>query len=159
MASIEVVAVLATFGASWAILHFGHNLADHVTGQSDWMAANKAAPTDEDIAAGASPRRGWLANLAHVGQYHVTVGVLGLLAWLVLPLNWSPMGITAALVWSAATHAFLDRRWPVRLLLQRTGSPAFAAMRSGGLNGMYLADQALHSLALGVAAVMLAVIR
>jgi hypothetical protein len=61
----------------------------------------------------------------------------------------------AGFAWSAATHAVLDRRWPVRWLLQHTGSPDFAELRTAGLNGMYLADQALHSGALLVSALLI----
>lgn len=157
-ASSEQLITLATFGASWVVLAVGHNVADHVTGQSDWQATHKAAPRPEEVAAGVSRYRGWPANLAHVAQYHVTLVVLGFGAWLLLPLDWSPLGVTCALGWSAATHAFLDRRWPVRWLLERTGKPAFAQLAANGLNGMYLSDQALHGLALAIAAVMLAVI-
>ncbi|MFF9645903.1 hypothetical protein [Kitasatospora aureofaciens] len=62
------------------------------------------------------------------------------LVWLFVPLALSVTGLTAWFMWSAATHAVLDRRWPVRWLLQHTGSPAFAELRAAGLNGMYLAD-------------------
>ncbi|MCC9312066.1 hypothetical protein LN042_34260 [Kitasatospora sp. RB6PN24] len=41
------------------------------------------------------------------------------------------------------------------ILLQRTGSPDFAELRTAGLNGMYLADQALHSGALLVSALLI----
>lgn len=152
------VLTLATFGASWAVLAVAHNFADHIVGQTDFQAANKAAPSPQEVAAGVSRRRGWTANLAHVGQYHLTIVVLGVLAWLVLPLHWSLSGVLAALVWSAVTHAFLDRRWPVRWLLAKVGSPEFAKLNSGGLNGTYLADQACHGVVLGIAAAMLAVI-
>ncbi|MCR3719914.1 MULTISPECIES: hypothetical protein [Prauserella salsuginis group] len=158
MATVDELMTLATFAASGVVLLVGHNLADHVTGQCDWQAANKGAPKPEEVAAGASPHRGWLANLAHVGQYHLSLLVLGFLAWLVLPLHWSAPGVVSALAWSAGTHALLDRRWPVRWLLERTGSPDFARLNAGGLNGMYAADQALHGLALGVSAVLLAVL-
>lgn len=152
------VLTLATFGASWAVLHVGHNLADHVTGQCDWQAAGKGAPKPEEVAEGASPHRGWLANLAHVAQYHLTLAVLGFVAWLVLPLSWSVPGVVAALLWSAATHALLDRRWPVRWLLDHLGASQFARLAAGGMNGMYAADQALHGLALGISAGLLAVL-
>jgi hypothetical protein len=33
--TVEQVATLATFGAVWAVVAVGHNLADHVFGQSD----------------------------------------------------------------------------------------------------------------------------
>jgi hypothetical protein len=156
---MTTIDTLATFSATGFVLLVAHNLADHVTGQCDWQAANKAAPKPEEIAAGANPHRGWLADLAHVAQYHTTVLVLGFLAWLVLPLHWSVFGVVTALAWSAGTHALLDRRWPVRWLLHHTGSPEFARLNAGGLNGMYAADQALHWFALLVAAVLLAVIQ
>uniref|UniRef100_UPI003F490FB3 hypothetical protein n=1 Tax=Amycolatopsis sp. CA-293810 TaxID=3239926 RepID=UPI003F490FB3 len=141
------------------MLHVAHNLGDHITGQTDRQAERKDAPTPEDVATGDTTRHsGWGALLAHLAQYHLTLGVLGMLAWLVLPLHWSPAGVAAALAVSASTHALLDRKWPVRWLLEHTGSPAFAACTTGGLNGMYLGDQALHGLALGVSAALLAVL-
>lgn len=146
---------LETFASTGFLLLVAHNLADHVTGQCDWQAAGKGAPTPEEVAAGAHPRRGWLPNLAHVAQYHLTVIVLGFLAWLVLPVQWSPTGVAAALAWSGGTHALVDRRWPVRWILESTGSRAFARLDTG----MYAADQALHHFALGVSAVLLAVLR
>jgi hypothetical protein len=156
--TVADVARVATFAGSGFFLLVAHNVADHVTGQTDWEAENKAAPTAEEVAAGVSPHRGWLANLAHVGQYHLTVVVLGFVAWLVLPLSWTPAGVLAALVWSGVTHALLDRRWPVRWLLEHTGSKGFARLNAGGLNGMYAADQALHWFALLVAAALLALL-
>ncbi|MFE4975528.1 hypothetical protein ACFRAR_25935 [Kitasatospora sp. NPDC056651] len=155
MTSIEELTTLATFGSTWAVLAVGHNVADHVFGQSDHQAANKGAPTAEDVAAGVSPRRGWAACLAHVGQYHLFMAALLALVWLFIPLPLSVTGLAAGFAWSAATHAVLDRRWPVRWLLQHTGSPEFAELRTAGLNGMYLADQALHSGALLVSALLI----
>ncbi|OKI95093.1 hypothetical protein [Kitasatospora sp. CB01950] len=146
---------LATFGSIWAVLAVGHNLADHVFGQSDHQAANKGAPSAQDVASGVSPRRGWAACLAHVGQYHLVIAALLTLVWLFIPLPLSAAGLAAGFGWSAATHAVLDRRWPVRWLLQHTGSPDFAELRSAGLNGLYLADQALHSGALLVSALLI----
>ncbi|KOV13299.1 hypothetical protein ADK60_29840 [Streptomyces sp. XY431] len=54
MTSIAELTKLATFGSTWAVLAVGHNVADHVFGQSDHHAANKGAPTAEDVAAGAA---------------------------------------------------------------------------------------------------------
>ncbi|MGW7578469.1 hypothetical protein [Streptomyces sp. NPDC054765] len=108
MATVDDLMTLATFAGSGFFLLVGHHLADHVTGRCDWQAAKKGAPTPEEVAAGASPRRGWRANLAHVGQYHLTLLALGFLVWLVLPLNWSPAGVVAALAWSAGTHALQE---------------------------------------------------
>ncbi|MFF8975084.1 hypothetical protein [Streptomyces sp. NPDC014995] len=57
MTSIDQIATVATFGSVWAVLAVGHNLADHVIGQTDHQAAGKAAPSAAEIADGASPRR------------------------------------------------------------------------------------------------------
>ncbi|WP_405852235.1 hypothetical protein OG361_05885 [Streptomyces sp. NBC_00090] len=73
MTSIEQVATLATFGSVWAVLAVGHNLADHVFGQTDHQADKKAAPSADEVAAGVSPRRGWGACLGHV----ISLGVRG----------------------------------------------------------------------------------
>lgn len=155
MSDLEQLVQLATFAAVFAVLMTGHTVADHVIGQTDRQAAGKGAPTREQIAAGTHRHSGWGACLGHVGAYHlVLAGLLGA-AWLVLPLTLSWAGVGAGLGWSAVTHALLDRRWPVRLILQATGSPKFAEMRTAGMNGMYLADQALHTLALAISAVLI----
>ncbi|MEV7212318.1 hypothetical protein AB0O31_04415 [Kitasatospora cineracea] len=154
MNDIEQIGTVAAFGAVWAVLVVGHTLADHVLGQTDHQAANKAAPTPAEVAAGADPRRGWRACLAHVAQYHLVMAAVLALVRLFIPLPLSPGGTATAFAWSMATHAWLDRRWPVRWLLRHVGSAAFAELRSAGLNGMYLADQALHKGALLVAAIL-----
>ncbi|MFD4835297.1 DUF3307 domain-containing protein [Streptomyces uncialis] len=158
MTSIEQVATLATFGSVWAVLSVGHNLADHVFGQSDHQAASKGAPSAAEVADGVSPRRGWGACLGHVAQYHLVMAVMLALAWVVLPLQMSWGGLAAGLAVSAVTHAFFDRRWPVRWLLQHTGSPDFAELNAAGMNGMYLTDQALHQTALLVSALLIALL-
>ncbi|QSS95498.1 hypothetical protein [Streptomyces sp. M54] len=58
MTSIEQVATLTTFGSVWAVLAVGHNLADRVFGQTDHQADKKAAQSADEVAGGASPRRG-----------------------------------------------------------------------------------------------------
>lgn len=155
MTNLEQVATLATFGAVWAVLAVSHNVADHVLGQSDRQAANKGAPSAMDVADGANPREGWGACLGHVAQYHLVMAMMLALVWAVLPLQMSWTGLAAGLVVSVVTHAFFDRRWPVRWLLQHTGSPVFADLKAAGLNGMYLADQALHQTALLVSALLI----
>src|SRR6267154_4041723 len=101
MTTMGELASLVTFSASWAIFSAGHNVSDHLFGQTDWQATNKAAPNPEDIAAGKHKHAGWPANLAHVALYHLVLIVIGLIAWLALPLHWSATGIVIALVWSA----------------------------------------------------------
>jgi hypothetical protein len=158
MTSIEQIATLATFGAVWAVLSVDHNLADHVIGQTDQQAEGKAAPSAAEVADGVSPRRGWGACLGHVAQYPSTTLVMAMmlaLVWAVLPLQMSWTGLAAGLALSAVTHAFFDRRWPVRWLLQHIGSKGFAELKAAGMNGMYLTDQALHQTALLASALLI----
>jgi len=96
----------------------GHMLGDFVA-QSDWQAANKELS--------------WRADLAHVLTYHL------ILAALVLPV-WHDWRAGLFLGISAGTHAFVDRRWPTRLLLGSTRSKNFATM----FWGVIATDQALH---------------
>ncbi|MDX3524310.1 hypothetical protein [Streptomyces scabiei] len=140
MASIEQIATLATFGSVWAVLDVGHDLADHVIGQTDHQAAGKAAPSAAEIAEGVSPRRGWGSCLRHVAQYHLVMAVMLKLVWAVLPLQMSWSGLAAGLAVSAVTHAFFDGRWPVRWLLEPVGSTGFAELKAAGMNGIYLTD-------------------
>lgn len=134
------------FAAVAVTLYAGHQLADHVLGQTDKQAAGKALPG----------WGGWLHNLAHVGLYHLVVVVMLATVVAVLDLPVTAVGAVAGLGVSAVTHALLDRRWPVRWLLNRLGSTEFAQLRSNGMNGMYLADQGLHYGCLWVAALLMA---
>jgi hypothetical protein len=137
----------AVFAAVFAALYAGHHLGDHVF-QTHRQATGKDG-------------RGWPAWRAmagHLAGYHACqAATLGGLCALGVPL--SPAGAAAALAFSAASHGFLDRRWPVRGLLRLLGSAPFAARASGGINGMYLADQSLHVGCLYVSALLLTVLR
>lgn len=156
---------LAVFAATLPILLVAHNLADHVTGQTNNQALTKGAPTPGQIAASRAagkplgPHDGWAACAGHVAWYHLTLAAVCALAWAVLPLHWSVPGAALALAWSAATHGFIDRRWPVRRLLVALGKESYADPASGGMNGVYQVDQALHHSALLVSAILASVIR
>jgi Protein of unknown function (DUF3307) len=139
------VSTAAVFAALAATLYAGHQVADHVLGQTDEQAADKAKPGV----------RGWAANLAHVAQYHLVVGVMLAAAILVLGLDVSSWAWAAGLGFSAVTHAFLDRRWPVRWISEHTGSPKFVQPEHP-LPGAYLVDQSLHIAALWVSALLMA---
>ncbi len=134
------------FAAIAATLYAAHQLADHVLGQTDHQAATKAAPG----------LIGWVHNAAHVGLYHLVMTAMLLAAVAVLDLPVTPAGMAAGIGFSAITHALLDRRWPVRWLLEHTGSKPFARMAGHGINGMYLADQALHYACLWTSALLIA---
>lgn len=156
---------LATFAATLPILLVAHNLADHVTGQTHKQAITKGAPTPEQIADAANagrklgPHAGWGALLGHVAWYHLTIILAALLAWLVLPIHWSAPSAALALGWSALTHGFIDRRWPVRRLLNAMGKRGYAELASGGMNGMYQVDQALHHAMLLISALLAVAVR
>lgn len=92
--------------------------------------------------------KSWRAMAGHVLTYHLTMAVL------VPPFRhdrWAVLGFVV----SAATHGFIDRRWPVRLLLSKTGSKSFAETTLGVL----AADQALHAVFLAFMAVLYQVTR
>lgn len=156
----------AMFGAVLAVLWAAHDVADHVV-QTEYQAARKADPG----------RVGALALAGHVGSYTaVQLGALAALSVLTgQRLTWRRM--FAGVLFSAFSHAFLDRRWPVRRILEWTGHDSFsrppllpAHRYPGGhgdeslgapapvlpLHGPYVADQALHHVALSVTAAIIA---
>ena len=116
------------------VLLTGHLLGDWLT-QSDWQATTKT--------------RSWPALAAHVSSYHLLMGTLLLLS--VLRDGWPASNALLTLTVSAATHAVIDRRWPVRALLRVTASPNFATLEWG----VIAADQALHVTILAMLAVLL----
>lgn len=131
----------AVLGAVFAALFAGHQIGDHIC-QTDKIADDKVK----------SGWFGWWAILKHLAGYHacIVAALFGL--WLIeVPLTWA--GVTAGLAFSAVTHGFLDRRWPVRLLLEKTGSARFASMTTP-ICGAYQADQSLHVAALFVSALL-----
>ena len=114
-------------------------LSSHLVGdwviQSDWQATNKT--------------RSWAALAAHVGRYHFVMGLLLLVP--VVRDGWPAGKALAVLAVSAATHALIDRRWPVRALMRVAGSPGFATIEWG----VIAVDQALHLSILAILAVLL----
>jgi hypothetical protein len=129
---------------AFAALFVGHQLGDHVL-QRDGDAAAKGAPTAEMLAAGAHPWTGWAAAMRHVGTYSLAQVVALALVCVVAPVRW--YGAVAALAVSASTHAVIDRRWMVRLLVRLKRCQDWR-------EGPYLIDQSLHHGALLVAAVV-----
>jgi hypothetical protein len=116
------------------VLLAGHLLGDWVA-QTDWQATTKT--------------RSWPALAAHVTSYHLLMGMLLLLP--VLRDGWPAGNALLTLTVSAASHAVIDRRWPVRALLRMTASPNFATVEWG----VIAADQALHVTILAMLAVLL----
>lgn len=133
------------FAVMLATYLVAHNIADHVLGQNDYQAAHKAEKS----------RRGVAALLGHVFQYHIIMLIMTLITVVALDIPITFLGLVLSLLFSAVTHAILDMRWPVRWILQKTGSPKFAELQTP-IFGMYQADQALHHAALWVSALIIA---
>jgi hypothetical protein len=105
-------------------------LAGHLVG--DWII-----PTDHQATTKMLPgKRGWAADLSHVTTYTLALGLF---------CAWGMGGSSSWRFWlllavSAVTHAFLDRRWPVRWLMCHTGRSNFADTQWG----VIATDQAIH---------------
>ncbi len=134
------------FAAGLATMYAAHQVADHVFGQTDKQAANKTKPGKE----------GYTALLGHVGLYHLIIIAMLLVTIAVLNLPVTMLGFCLAIMFSAVTHAILDRRWPVKWILDNTGSPEFAKMLQP-LWGMYASDQGLHYFCLWISALLLTI--
>ncbi|MEW2475527.1 DUF3307 domain-containing protein [Micromonospora gifhornensis] len=132
------------FAVVTAVLIPAHQFADHIV-QTDSDASHKAD----------AGWTGWRHLLVHVATYHLTVVAMLAATLALLDLPVSALGLTAGMAFSAITHALLDRRWPVRLILRLTGSAAFAD-RQTPVCGMYLADQSLHYACLWISALLIA---
>lgn len=122
-----------------------HQVADHVFGQNDKIAANKAKPG----------RQGWSYIYQHVFSYHVVMFMMLLITCALLNVPVTLLGVFSSLLFSAVTHAILDRRWPVKWILDHTGSPEFAQMQTP-ICGMYQADQSLHYFCLWISGLLFA---
>ncbi|MEU3687838.1 DUF3307 domain-containing protein [Streptomyces narbonensis] len=129
------------FATLFVLLYLGHLLADYPF-QTDHQAAHKA-----DCGAA-----GWRANLAHAFT-HVALCGLALAAGALLldDMTVSVPAVAVALAWIGGTHAFIDRRWPVRWWMEHTRQATWA--QHGGAAHV---DQAAHITALTLAALALA---
>jgi hypothetical protein len=132
----------AIIAVAFAALYASHTVADHLV-QTDWQAQGKTAD------------KGWLWPMAgHLAGYLITQYAF-LYAIALAGVPFGLWGFLGGLAFSVATHGVIDRRWPVRWLLEHTGSAPFARLADGGINGIYLADQALHVGCLFVAALII----
>jgi len=143
---MEITAIILVLTFGWTAT-VAHGLADHILGQTDKIAANKVKPG----------RVGWSHILQHVMYYHIVMVIMLLVIVVLFSLPVTLLGFISAILFSAVTHAFIDRRWPVRWILEKTGSPNFAEMQTP-ICGMYLADQDLHKTALWISAILFALL-
>lgn len=96
----------------------GHLVGDWIV-QTDWQAANKTTS--------------WKANQQHMVGYH-----LALAAFCAFAMSAALVLVIVGVSW--VTHSIIDRRWPVRLLMEHTGSRPFSQTTFG----VIAVDQALH---------------
>nr|WP_237552117.1 DUF3307 domain-containing protein [Streptomyces sp. SID8359] len=124
----------------FVLLYLGHLLADYPL-QSDHQATHKADRTTT----------GWVAALTHAATHVATCAAALTVGALVLDdVALSLPVVAAALLWIGASHAFIDRRWPVLWWMRNTGSTAWIAH-----GGAAHVDQTAHVLALVLAALAL----
>jgi len=97
------------------------------------------------------PEPGRRALVAHVLTYHLVIGAMLGVAVVALGLPVSPAGWAARIGFSALTHGFWDRRWPVVAWRVPTGGPNFAE----GPQDRCLVDQGHHAFCLWVAALLI----
>lgn len=95
-----------------------HEVTDNLLGQTDDQAARKGKPGVE----------GWAADLRHVAAYHATLAAMVGATVRVIRLPVSGRGLLAGFAVSVASHAGIDRRWPVEKLMALTGSGRWAEM-------------------------------
>ncbi|GAA2418128.1 hypothetical protein GCM10010433_16680 [Streptomyces pulveraceus] len=121
------------------LLYVGHLIADYLL-QTDHQADHKAGPG----------LKGWAANVSHAATHVVVCGALLALGAAVLGWRLPLLPALAALLWIGATHAVIDRRWPVLWWMTHTGSTDWIS-RGGAAH----VDQTAHIAALVVAALCL----
>jgi hypothetical protein len=96
--------------------------------QTDAQAANKMKP-------GTS---GWVSDAEHVTTYTLALSFATYPALYLGDVTFYKLLLLLGV--SALTHAFIDRRWPVRWLMEHTGSKEFAKTVWGPI----VTDQVLH---------------
>ncbi|MER7507061.1 DUF3307 domain-containing protein [Streptomyces lavendulae] len=128
------------FASLFVLLYVAHLTADYAL-QTDHQAAHKME----------KGRKGWAANLSHAGTHTVTTAAALAVGWAALDLTVSLPAAAAALAWITASHALIDRRWPVTMWMTKTGSTDW--INRGGAAHV---DQTAHVTALLIAALALA---
>jgi len=128
------------FAALFILLYAAHLLSDYPL-QTDHQAAHKAD----------AGRAGWRVSLSHAGTHVVVSAVALAVGQLVLGLGVGIIPAAASLLWIGASHAFIDRRWPVARWMTLARQAGWA--QHGGAAHV---DQTFHVAALVAAALAMA---
>ncbi|MEU9047494.1 MULTISPECIES: DUF3307 domain-containing protein [unclassified Kitasatospora] len=140
----------STFAALFVTLLTAHQWGDHCA-QTDHQAAHKGRPEADS---GTTNAESWRALCGHLVSYHAVMVVMLAAAVVALDLRVSLAGCTAGVGFSAVSHGFWDRRWPVRAWMVRTGSESFAEQPFG----RYTVDQGWHVLCLWFSALLVVLV-
>jgi hypothetical protein len=143
---MTTTATALAFLGTLAGLGAGH-LPGDIAAQTNTDAVGKAMPGNDRLAAGAHPWTGWGHCARHTLTYLACQIVAIALVLLVIEI---PLpGALAALAFSGATHAVIDRRWLVERLLAAKGC-------TGWRESKFWTDQCLHWAAMFLAALIAA---
>ncbi|GAB3211243.1 hypothetical protein GCM10027294_32760 [Marinactinospora endophytica] len=126
----------------YAAMNAAHQVGDYLV-QTDHQAVCKPGRADRAGTEPVGEVESWAANQAHVASYHAVQVAAVVAAARVLGLRLNPVRLAAGVAFSWITHSVIDRRWPVREWMTRTGSRAF--YEAGGAAHV---DQAMHHAAL-----------
>lgn len=99
---------------------------------------------------------GHRAMAGHIASYAGGQAVALVTANALLGMKLKPSRMAAAIALSAATHWFVDRRWPVRKLAEALGKEEFLALDTSVFGSHFHLDQSAHHLMEAVAAVVAA---
>ncbi len=136
----------ADFATILAAALIGHDVGDYIA-QTNREACEKARP-DHNVTPDVPYWRTWAANQRHCLTYHVALTATVFLVAKVTGVRICRRRAAAALTLSYGTHAFIDRRAPVRWLMENAGSGEWYEQGSPHV------DQTLHRVALLVAALI-----
>ncbi|MFD9593104.1 hypothetical protein ACFWA9_10140 [Kitasatospora sp. NPDC059973] len=143
----------ARYAALLGLMRAGANFGDHIT-QSGRDAVLKAATDAAPVTYKGEQygtRAGRAACLRHSLTYTATqAAVIGVGAR-ALGVRLPAGRLLAALAVTGASHYLIDRREPLRRACDAIGKGEFYRHNSGGINGSYLMDQAVHHLIEAVA--------
>ncbi|MEW9530704.1 hypothetical protein [Microbispora sp. NPDC049125] len=142
---------VAVFAATLTSAITAHHVADYLS-QTDHQACRKAAPgynaVDDTPYA-----QTWIANQKHCLTYHATMAAAVGATFRILGIRIPPGRAAAALALSWGTHAVIDRRWPVKKIMEWTGSGAWYEADKEAAPKV---DQTLHLAVLHLAALLVA---
>ncbi|MEV0580929.1 DUF3307 domain-containing protein [Streptomyces sp. NPDC050392] len=131
------------FASLFVLLYAAHLLGDYPF-QTDHQAGCKA---DHGAA-------GWRANFAHAATHVLFCSLALVVAAVVFGESAGVLPGIVAVLWIGATHAFIDRRWPVTRWMTFARQQGWAQHGGGAAH----VDQTAHALVLVIAALALAAI-